>query len=674
MSKEALAQRVARRPEHRDLRLRPPGHPRRPDRPPRAGDARVPRRLRPQADGHLAAAAATRYLTTSGNVSEHSTGTAVDIAAINGDPDPRPPGRGLDHRADDPAAADAAGHDEAAPDHLADDVRGRRQHVRDGRPRRPHPRRLPPALRRQREGGEAGRRDPQAEAVDQADRPARRDRQPDGRAQAVEVRGQGRASAPARPTRASSDAARTSASSSGSSPGGSARTRAATSCAATRATTPQQVVVIGGLDAPRRRRARRPRARARPSRTPTPVEVTRATVIARRPARRTSASADAWLAAARAPSGGDDGRGAGGAQPRARTPTGSPPPTRTPAEVARRARARHARRLRDRRAGRRGRAGRRRASCRADAAARARARPRCARRSASPRCSAARDAALACEQLALRARLRPRPRPRARGGAPARGRARRRRCAELEGWRELGGMAGAAGRARRRWPTAVARGGRGGAGGRRWTSRRGPSSARARAARGRAAGARRRGGRTSAEGRRRRRIDATVGRRARSLDEPAGSSAASDAPRARRPRRRRACTAARASYGVGPFVTSATAPPARERDLRQLGDRVDLERGADAEQQVGRAPRASDARVERRLRQQLAEQHDVGLQRRAAVAARHAVGGRLEPRAHLGERVAARRSARQDDVRDRAVDLDQVARAGGARAGRRCSA
>ena len=70
------------------------------------------------------------YLTTSGNVSEHSTGTAVDIAAINGIADPRPPGPGLDHRPDDPAPADPAGHDEAAPDHLPDDLRGRRQHAR----------------------------------------------------------------------------------------------------------------------------------------------------------------------------------------------------------------------------------------------------------------------------------------------------------------------------------------------------------------------------------------------------------------------------------------------------------------------------------------------------------------------------------------------------------------
>ena len=37
-----------------DLRLRPPGHPGRRDRPPRAGHARVPRRLRLQPDGHVA--------------------------------------------------------------------------------------------------------------------------------------------------------------------------------------------------------------------------------------------------------------------------------------------------------------------------------------------------------------------------------------------------------------------------------------------------------------------------------------------------------------------------------------------------------------------------------------------------------------------------------------------
>ena len=153
MSKEALAAARARRPERSQIYDcgRQDIH---------AGqiDRRVLATLEflvasgPQADGHLAAAAATRYLTASGNVSEHTTGTAVDIAAINGIPILGHQGEGSITELDDPAPADAAGHDEAAPDHLADDVRGRRQHARDGRPRRPHPRRLPAAVRRQREG------------------------------------------------------------------------------------------------------------------------------------------------------------------------------------------------------------------------------------------------------------------------------------------------------------------------------------------------------------------------------------------------------------------------------------------------------------------------------------------------------------------------------------------
>ena len=55
MSKESLVAARPRQPEHPGLRLRPHGHPQRPDRPPRAGHARVPRRLRAQADGHVAA-------------------------------------------------------------------------------------------------------------------------------------------------------------------------------------------------------------------------------------------------------------------------------------------------------------------------------------------------------------------------------------------------------------------------------------------------------------------------------------------------------------------------------------------------------------------------------------------------------------------------------------------
>ena len=55
---------------------------------------------------------------------------------------PGHPGPRLDHGTDDPAAAGPAGSDEAPSDHLADDVRRCRQHAGDGRPRRPHPRRL----------------------------------------------------------------------------------------------------------------------------------------------------------------------------------------------------------------------------------------------------------------------------------------------------------------------------------------------------------------------------------------------------------------------------------------------------------------------------------------------------------------------------------------------------
>ena len=85
MSKETLIQRVLADPRIAALRVRPPRHPGRRDRPPRARHARVPGRLgfNPTVTslhcGHS-------YLTASGNVSEHSMGTAVDIAAINGTP------------------------------------------------------------------------------------------------------------------------------------------------------------------------------------------------------------------------------------------------------------------------------------------------------------------------------------------------------------------------------------------------------------------------------------------------------------------------------------------------------------------------------------------------------------------------------------------------------------
>ena len=79
------------------------------------------------------------------------------------------------------------------------------------------------------------------------------------------------------------------------------------------------------------------------------------------------------------------------------------------------------------------------------------------------------------------------------------------------------------------------------------------------------------------------------------------------------------------------------------RDARQLGDRVDLERGADAEQHVGARGQRVGA-LQRVLGQPLAEQHDVGLQRLAAVAARARQSGRRARRARdLGRAGSARR-------------------------------
>ena len=74
-----------RRRADRDLPVRSPGHPVRPDRPPRARHARglAERGFRTTITslkcGH-------GFYTTSGNVSHHSSGNAVDIAMVNGIP------------------------------------------------------------------------------------------------------------------------------------------------------------------------------------------------------------------------------------------------------------------------------------------------------------------------------------------------------------------------------------------------------------------------------------------------------------------------------------------------------------------------------------------------------------------------------------------------------------
>ena len=77
--------------------------------------------------------------------------------------DHRPPGAGRRDRAGRAPADAAAGHDDARADHLA--ARPRWRDLRDGRPPRPHPRRLPADVRRQQEARQAGARRARARPV-----------------------------------------------------------------------------------------------------------------------------------------------------------------------------------------------------------------------------------------------------------------------------------------------------------------------------------------------------------------------------------------------------------------------------------------------------------------------------------------------------------------------------
>ena len=131
------------------------------------------------------------YLTTSGNVSEHSSGNAVDIAAINGIPilGHQGPGSITDitirrlltlqgtmkpHQIISLMTFDGADNTLSLPDH--------NDHIHVG---------FQPLLRHRRQARPSAQLRAQAEPVDQADRPAGQDRQPDGPDQAVEVRAQG---------------------------------------------------------------------------------------------------------------------------------------------------------------------------------------------------------------------------------------------------------------------------------------------------------------------------------------------------------------------------------------------------------------------------------------------------------------------------------------------------
>ena len=131
------------------------------------------------------------YLTTSGNVSEHTTGTAVDIAAINGIPILGNQGKGSITDLVIQRLLTLQGtmkpHQIISlmtfPD--ADNTL-----VAAGS-RRPHPRRLPPAVRHEHEAVQAAQRRPEAEPVGAPDRAPGQDRQPDGPRRAVEVGDQG---------------------------------------------------------------------------------------------------------------------------------------------------------------------------------------------------------------------------------------------------------------------------------------------------------------------------------------------------------------------------------------------------------------------------------------------------------------------------------------------------
>jgi hypothetical protein len=168
----------ARRSEGRDLRVRPPGHPDRPDRPPHPRRALLPLRLRLPPRRHLAEMrprdphfVGQRFQPLPRRRRRHRDRQRAT--------DPRQPGPRLDH-GDGPAGdPPAPGHDDPRRADLADGPR--RTLLRVERPRRPHPRRVLVGRRRpRREGPRERGSDPDAEAVEAAHRPSRRDRQPRG--------------------------------------------------------------------------------------------------------------------------------------------------------------------------------------------------------------------------------------------------------------------------------------------------------------------------------------------------------------------------------------------------------------------------------------------------------------------------------------------------------------
>ena len=131
------------------------------DRPAGARHARVPGRVRSEADRHLAQVWPRLLHRVRQRVAplvrargRHRTGQRRAST--------RPPGAGRRHRPDRAPADVAPGHDAPRPDHLP--ARPGREHARDGRSRRPRPRRLAPPVRREPAPGTPGARSPRAAA------------------------------------------------------------------------------------------------------------------------------------------------------------------------------------------------------------------------------------------------------------------------------------------------------------------------------------------------------------------------------------------------------------------------------------------------------------------------------------------------------------------------------
>ena len=157
--------------------------------------------LRP--DRHAASSAATASTRARATSPSTRSGNAVDIADGQRHPDPRPPGAGRDHRADRAPPDAAPGHD-GSRTRSSPCSSSAANDAGDGRPQRPHPRRLPPDVRRQQEARQAGARGAQARPVVRPDRRASaRSRTRSCRRSRRSTRCRPSRSAPARPTSAS---------------------------------------------------------------------------------------------------------------------------------------------------------------------------------------------------------------------------------------------------------------------------------------------------------------------------------------------------------------------------------------------------------------------------------------------------------------------------------------